>query len=197
MTIATITLTAGCETASDWLMGRRTVEAAPVDLNAPQTNSYLAEMYQFASGDPATRAEIFADAESAATITPNPATNLRYALVLATPGHTETNDTLAQSIFRELLAQTELLTPTEIALANIHLREVEERLTLEAEARRRRSETSRSATTEAAAVARRIANIEADNRRLTRSLAEAEAKLEALSAIERAIREQSGNNQTQ
>lgn len=197
MTIAAITLTAGCETTSDWLMGRRTAEAAPVDLDAPQTNSYLTEMYQFASGDPATRAEIFADAESAATLTPNPATSLRYALVLATPGHSETNDTLAQSIFRELLAQTELLTPTEMALATIHLREVEERLTLDAEARRRRSETSRSATTEAAAVARRIANIEADNRRLTWSLAEAEGKLEALSAIERAIREQSGNNDTQ
>lgn len=197
MSIAMVTLTAGCETTSDWLTGRRTAEAAPVNPDAPQTNSYLTELYQFASGDPATQAEIYADAESAATLTPNPTTRLRYALVLATPGHTETNDTLAQSIFRELLAQTELLTPIEIALATIHLHEAEERLTLAAEARRRRSETSLTATTEAAALARRIAKVEADNRRLTQSLAEAEAKLEALSAIERTLREQSRNNETQ
>ena len=197
MMIATITVTAGCETSTDWMTVRRTTEAAPIDLALPQTNGYLTELYQFASGDPATQAEIFADAQIAATLTPDPSTRLRYALVLAAPGHAETNDTGAQSIFRELLAQTELMTPAEIALATIHLRVVEERLVLDAETRRLRTENSRAAITERAAVARRIASVEAENRRLSRSLADAEAKLEALSAIERSIRKQSENLETQ
>jgi hypothetical protein len=192
--VVTMAMSAGCETTSDWLRGRHTAEAAPANLDEPQTSSYLAELYELASGDPATQAEIFADAESAATITPNPSTRMRYALVLATAGHAATDAIKAQSMFRELLARTELLTPTEIALATIHLRDVEERLTLDAETRRLRSETSRAATTEAAAVARRIANVEAENRQLARSLADAEAKLEALLAVERTLRGQSGNN---
>ena len=188
---------AGCETTSDWLMGRRTAKAAPVDVEVPQTNSYLTELYELTSGDPATQAEIVADAQSAATITPDPSSQLRYALALATPGHAATDNVLAASMFRDLLAQTELLTPSEVALATIHLHEVEERLVLDAEARRLRSENSRAAATEAAAVARRISSVEAENRRLSESLAAAEAKLEALSAIERSIREQSNKDNNQ
>lgn len=197
MMIATVTVTAGCETAADWMAERRIAKAASLDLIAPQTNRYLTELYQFTSGDPATQAEIFADAQSAAILTPDPSTKLRYALVLAAPGHAETNDTGAQSIFRELLAQTELMAPAEIALATIHLRAVEERLVLGAEMRRLRTENLRAATTEKAAVARRIANVEAENHRLSQSLADAEAKLEALSAIERSIRQQAENIENQ
>ena len=196
MMLALLSATAACETTKDWLMGRRTSEAVPVDIIVPQANSYLAELYQLNSGDPATQAEIFADAQAAATLTPDPSTRLRYALVLASPGHAETNSAGAQSMFRELLAQTEMLTPVEVALATIHLQEVEERLVLDAEARRLRGENSRAATTEAAALTRRVASVEAENRRLSQSLAEAEAKLEALSAIERSIREQSYNNES-
>jgi len=196
--VLVVTLAAtGCETTSDWLSGRRTAKAAPIDPDVPQNNVYLTELYELTSGDPATQAEIFADAQSAATITPDPSTRLRYALVLAAPGHAQTSNLHAASIFRELLAQTELLSPSEIALATIHLHEVEERLVLDAEARRLRNENSRAAATEAAAVARRISNVEAENRRLSQSLAEAEAKLAALSAIERSIREQSKNIENQ
>ncbi len=197
MIMATIAVTAGCETSKNWLMGRHTANAEPVDLTVPQSTVYLTEMHQLVSGDPATQAEIFADTHSAATITPGPSTRLRYALVLAAPGHAETNGAGAQSIFRELLAQPELMTPAEIALATIHLREVEERLVLDAETRRHRPEDSRTTTAERAAVTRRIANVEAKNRRLSRSLADAEAKLEALSAIERSMREQAANDETQ
>jgi len=197
MLIAVLVVSAGCESTSNWLRGRKTAEAEPVILGAPEANAYLNEMYELASGDPATQAEIFADANSAATITPGTSTRLRYALVLATPGHSETNAAEAQSILRDLLSQTELMNSAEIALATIHLHDVEQRLVLDAETRRLRSENTRAATTEEAAVARRITNVEAENRRLRQSLADAEAKLEALSAIERSIREQSANTEPQ
>jgi hypothetical protein len=42
-------------------------------------------------------------------------------------------------------------------------------------------------------VVQRIAKVEAENRRLRQSLTDAESKLEALSDIERSLREQSAN----
>jgi len=183
----------GCESTTNWLKGRRTAEATdPIILGAPEANTYLADLYELVSGDPATQAEIHADAESAATLTPSTSTQLLYALILATPGHAEENGVEAQGRLRELLSQQDLMTSSEIALATIYLRDVETRIVLDAEARRLRAENTRAATTEEAAVARRISRVEAENRRLRESLADAEAKLEAITSIERSIREQSG-----
>ena len=193
MMIAVLVVTAGCETTGTWFKDLTTSDSEPIILGAPEASAYLNLIYDLAAGDPATQAEIFADAQSAATITPGTATRLRYALVLATPGHAETNDLEAQNVLRDLLSLPSLMTPAEIALATIHLHEVEARLVLSAEARRLRGENARAATTEETAGAQHIANIEAENLRLRQSLADAEAKLEALSAIERSLREQSGN----
>lgn len=195
VSIVLLSLAAGCTTTREWLQGRQTAEPDDVILGAPETNAYIDELFELTSGDPATQAEIFADAQAAAQLTPSTSTKLRYALVLAAPGHTETNPLEAQMLLRDLLSQTELMTSGEIALANIHLREVEERLVLGAETRRLRTENSRNASSEEAAVAQRIATVEAENRRLRRSLDEAEQKLEAISSIERSIRDQAENGE--
>lgn len=188
-----LALLSGCETTGNWLKGRRTAEPAEaIDSSAPEANAYLDELHRLAGGDPATQAEIFADAESAAMLTPGTSTELRYALVLALPGHSGSNPEEAQGKLRELLARPELMTANENALAAVFLTEVETRLVLEAEARRLRSDSTRAAMTEEAAVAQRIARVEAENRRLRQSLADAEAKLEAIMTIERSIRQQAG-----
>ena len=95
-------------------------------------------------------------------------------------------------VFLDDMTLSELMTATENALAAVFLTEVETRLVLEAEARRLRSDSTRAAMTEEAAVAQRIARVEAENRRLRQSLADAEAKLEAIMTIERSIRQQAG-----
>jgi hypothetical protein len=197
MLIAVFVLTAGCESTSSWLKQWSNQNEDPIILGAPEASAYLNDIYKLAGGDPATQAEIFANAKTAAELTPGTSTQLHYALVLATPGHAETSDIEAQSLLRSLLAAPELMTPAEIALATIHLAEVEERLVLKAETGRLRAESARAATdtTEEAAVAQRIAKVEAENRRLKQSLADSEAKLEALSAIERSLREQSGDGE--
>ena len=123
-------------------------------------------------------------------LTPGPNTELRFALVLATPGHPESNPEKAQSLLREVLAQPELLTPAEISLATIHLNNVERLIVANAEARRLRISSSRAARTEEQAVSQRLAAVEAENRRLRQELAAAEDKLEAITSIERSIREQ-------
>ena len=190
-------LLSGCETTQRWLQGRQTAEPTePIILGAPEANSYLAELYRLAEGDPATQAEIYADAESEATLTPGTQTQLRYALILAAAGHGGSDPVKAQSLLRELLAQPELMTSAEVSLATIFLKDVEARIVLDNEARRLRAEYQRAASTEEAAVARRIAEIEDENRQLRDALAEAEAKLEAITSIERSIREQSSENET-
>ena len=182
-----MTMLAGCADTKAWFseqFGRSSPDQSRLYV-APETDDYLDELYRLAGGDPATQAEIFADASAAAELMPGPSTNLRFALVLATPGHAGADPEHAQSLLRELLAQTPLLTPAEVSLATIHLKAVEERIVLSAEARQ-----LRASETEEAAVSRRLDTVEAENRRLRDELEDAEDKLEAITSIERSIREQ-------
>jgi hypothetical protein len=193
--LASITLSA-CSTFNDWLEGKNPEEppAATVDTN--ESASYLEELYRQASCDPATQAEIHADARAAARLTPDTASRLRYALVLATPSHPSSDPEEAQSLLRDILAQPLLLTSAEKSLATIWLADVEARLVLRAEARRLRNQQARTANTENAAIAERVATVEAENRQLRQALSEAEQKLEAITSIERSIREQADENGT-
>lgn len=193
-----VALLGGCAQLPDWLRGERRSAPEPgIILGAPEAEQYISEMYRLASGDPATQAEIYADSEAAASLTPDPSTKLRFALVLATPSHPESDPERAQDLFRELLSETELMTAAEISLATIHLHDVERRLSLERETERLRTEASRSRSSEQRAIEQRIAVVEAENRELRESLAEAEQKLEAITNIERSIREQADNGDRQ
>jgi hypothetical protein len=190
-----IVLLAGCTQTRDWLQGRRTATPdEPIILGAPEADAYLQELYRLSTGDAFTQVEIHADAESAATLTPDPSTRLRYALVLATPGHSASDPQAAQSLLRELLSQTEMMTPSEVALATLYLKDVEERLVLSSETRRLRAENAEAQTTEQQAISQRIARVEAENRRLRAELADAEQKLEAVTSIERSIRAQENDD---
>jgi hypothetical protein len=194
-------MVAGCAQTKDWLSKMRTPSPEDANANAstivgtPEANHYLQEMYQLTGGDPATQAEIYADAESVAMLTPNPSSKLRFGLVLATPGHPGNDPQQAESLLRELLAQRELLTPAEISLATIHLNVVEQQIVLSTETQRLRAENSRAARTEEKAIAQRIATVESENRELRQSLEDAEKKLEAITSIERSIREQADDGE--
>jgi hypothetical protein len=188
--LVTATLS-GCGQTSDWIKGR--ISSSPDNteiLGAPDTDVYIAELGRIASGDPAAQAEIFADAAAAAQLTPSPSTNLRFGLVLAVPGHPESDPEKSASILREVLTQTILLTPGEISLAVIHLNNAERQIVANAESRRLRASSSRAAQTQEDATNQRLATVEAENRQLRRNIEEAEQKLEAITSIERSIREQ-------
>jgi len=184
----------GCTQTQGWLDSVRGKDVAAADeqvlLGAPAADDYLAELSDLSSNDPALQAEIFADSQAGDQLTPNPSTKLRYALVLATPGHPESDPQQAQSILRELMAQPALMTSTEVALATIYLKSTEQLILLHSEARRLRATSDRAQRTEAAAINQRLATVEAENRRLRRELEDAEDKLEAITSIERSIREQ-------
>jgi len=193
MTTLVALLLGGCAQTKNMMSSMRKSASSSGDvgiLGAPEADQYLQELYELAAGDPATQAEIYADARAGSTLTPGPSTNLRYALVLATPGHPEFDPEMAQSLLRELLTQTALMTQAEISLATIHLKSVEQLIVSNSEARRLRASTSRTAQTQEAATAKRLASVEAENRRLRRELEEAEEKLEAITTIEQSIRAQ-------
>lgn len=192
-TLVVVTLLGACTQTKSLVssMGR---SSTPSDetliLGAPDAEQYLDELYELAVGNPRIQAEIYADAESGAKLTPGPQTNLRYALVLATPGHQRFNPEIAQTMLRDVLLQESILTSAEISLATIHLNSVERQLALSADARRALASNSLAATSEGAAAQQRLASAEAENRRLREALSDAEEKLDAITSIERSIREQ-------
>jgi hypothetical protein len=193
MMAATVMLLGGCAQTKDFFTGMNSSESPAGDvgiLGAPEVDVYLSELQLLSSGDPAAQAEIFADSQSGAQLTPGPQTNLRFALVLATPGHPGADARQSASMLREVLAAQELLTQGEIALASVYLTQAEELANLQAEVARLRAAASRAAQSRETASAQRIATLDADNRRLRQELAEAEQKLEAITSIERSIREQ-------
>jgi hypothetical protein len=191
--VVAVALLGGCAQTKSFFTGSSGSDTADGDvgiLGAPEIDYYLSELQLLASGDPASQAEIFADAQAGSQLTPGPQTNLRFALVLAVPGHPESNSAQAASMLREVLAAPELMTEAEIALASIHLRSAEQLAVAESEVRRLRSSVSRATQSRETATGQRLAAAEAENRRLRRDLAEAEVKLEAITSIERSIREQ-------
>ena len=186
-------LLAGCAQTKELLFGTPRTETPPGGpgiAGTPEIDYYLNELKLLASGDPASQAEISADAQAGAQLTPGPQTNLRYALVLGTPGHPETDARLAASMLREVLAAPELLTQSEFALASVALRSAEELAVVEAEVQRLRAAASRATQERETATSRRLSALEAENRSLREELLEAEEKLEAITTIERSIREQ-------
>ena len=189
-------LLAGCAQTKSWMddFGKSDRDSSQSSgsevLGAPPADDYLNDLADIASGDPARQAEIYEDARARAQLTPNPSTRLRYALVLAAPGHPESNPQEAQSMLREILTQAPLMTQAEIDLAQISLTSVEQQIVLESENRRLRNASDRAQRTQERAVSQRLATVEAENRRLRDELTDAEQKLKAITSIEQSIRQQ-------
>ena len=186
MTAVVIATLSGCAQTKDWINQR--ISSNPSEagiLGAPDAEKYLQELGRLSSGDPAIQAEIFSDASAVALLTPGPSANLRLGLVLAIPGHAESDPDKAQTLLLEVLTETLLLTPSEIFLATIHLNSVEQQIAAAADSRR-----LRGAQTQKQAIDLRLATAETENARMRKELEEAEQKLEAITSIERSIREQ-------
>jgi hypothetical protein len=156
----------------------------------------LEMMSALPQGDPARQAEMFQAAKDAAELSPTTSNKLRYALALATPGFSGSDPVAAQRQLSELLARPETLLPSERLLALVELKEVEQRLILQAENRRMRDEAVHDDTDtrdKLAATNRRLAAESDENVKLRKALDEARAKLEAITHIERSINDRGAN----
>jgi hypothetical protein len=190
---ATAVLLSGCGTTgkvSGWLRGNNEpADDDAVIIGAPNVEAYVNELYELATGDARKQSNIFDDASDAARLTPGPSSTLRLGLVLATPGHPHSDPAEAAQLLRQVLDQGPLLTTAELALATIYLENAEQLAATTSEAARLRDASARAARASETEASRRIAAMEAENERLREALADAEQKLEAITTIERSIRE--------
>lgn len=167
--------------------------AAPVETDSmPQDLGPIAPLLEMMrslpQGDPARQAEIFQSAKDAADLTPTTSNRLKFALALATPGYSGSDPVAAQRQLAELLARPETLLPIERLLAQVELKEVEQRLILQAENRRMRDDAPRDDSRDKLQALNRRLTAESDeNVKLRKALDEARAKLEAITHIERSI----------
>ncbi len=155
---------------------------------------HLEMMSRLTQTTPSAQAEIVQGARDAAELTPTTSNRLRYALALATPGHGQSNAGTARQLFTELLATPEALLPAERALAWVCLRDVEQRLILQAENQKLQGDAARLERERSAATSRRLQAEINENARLKKALAEAQAKLDEIARIERSIGERNPSN---
>jgi hypothetical protein len=180
---------AGC--ASDGGLGRgkpdKSLQPAPPMPEAASVAAVLDLMRTLNQTDPARQAEAFQAAKDAADLAPTTSNLLRYGMALAAPGHSGSDAVAAQRQLSELLARPETLLPMERALALVQLKEVEQRLVLQAENRRLRDEVSRDTRDKLQAANRRLQSEQDENARLRKELEDLQAKLDAVTHIERSI----------
>jgi hypothetical protein len=157
----------------------------PSDLSA--VTPALELMTALLQADPARQAELFQSAKEAATLSPTTSNELKYALALATPGHSGSDAVAAQRQLAQLLATPETLLAVERMLAQVALQDVDQRLVLQAENKQLRDDAPRESRDKLLAVNRRLAAESDENARLRKALDEARAKLEAVTHIERSI----------
>lgn len=150
---------------------------------------YLETMRDLIEGDPVVQADVFRNTEAAALFEPTTTNRLNYALALATPGHPSSNAVEAQKLLAEVLAAGDTLLPEERILAIVHLKEVEQRLILDAQAQRLQQAAAAATSEQNNQTAERLRTALEENRRLQAQLDEAREKLDAITNIERSIRE--------
>jgi len=203
-TLLLIATLSGC-TSADGLFGGGRPAPAPAVTPAPAVRAlsgdglalYLGTLRDLVEGDAVQQADAFRSASAAADVAPTTTNRLNLALALATPGHPSSNAAEAQRLLGELLATGDALLPEERILALVHLKEVEQRLILDAEAERlQRAAVAATAQRNDQSAQRLQAALE-ENRQLRLALDEARAKLDAITNIERSIRERDNGTDSQ
>jgi hypothetical protein len=155
--------------------------------DAEAAREYLAALQELQLASPARQAEIVQAARTTAENAPTTLNRLRYALMLAVPGHAAADPVAARRQLSDLLARPELLLPAERALAAVHLADVDERLVLIGENRQLEQDASARDKERNATAARRLQAEQDESTRLRRALEEAQRKLDAVMQVERSI----------
>jgi hypothetical protein len=146
-------------------------------------------MQRLTQAAPAEQAELVSAARDAYQRSPRGETQLRYALLLATPGHPARDAVMAQRLLRELAAQPEALVPIERAVVMVELAQLDHELDLQAVNQQLQAEALRTDQQHSAADQRRLATAEDENARLRKELEADQAKLDAIATIERNLTE--------
>ena len=158
-----------------------------IDRNSTEASlvaGYLEICMKAAHGTPAEQAEVLTNTHNDYAAAPTPSRVLRYAMVLATPGHGGSDPVVAQRLLREVLASPETLLPAERSLASLQLQQVERQQALQAEVRRLQQVNERSTNDKIAQLTKNLKSESDEVIRLRKALADAQAKLDAIANIE-------------
>jgi hypothetical protein len=152
-------------------------------------------MQRLGQAPPSEQAEILSNARLAYERSPQGSLQLRYALVLATPGHPGRDPIKAQTLLRQLAAQPETLVPIERAVALVELAQLDRELGLSADNERLQNDAQRNDHGRNTAAQRRLQAELDENAKLRRQLEDAQAKLDAVANIERNMTQQKTPNE--
>ncbi|MEE9143049.1 MAG: hypothetical protein V3U59_10075 [Gammaproteobacteria bacterium] len=180
--IATLVVLGGCSTVKGWV-GNDADQPIVVPASAGTVTEYLELVREFKQAGPDTKNRMYRNASSEYVAHPTAVNELRLALLTGIPGHQNTNTEEARDMLHSLMLQPASLLPVERDLARIVYDEFSERLDLEQQLRVLQAELRQARTLDN----RQMQTVLSENRRLRDELADAEAKLEALTSIERTI----------
>jgi hypothetical protein len=177
---------AGCKSVDDWSGLRKRKDTTPVTHtdDGQVIAGYLATLDRLGRGGAAEQAEIIESTRNAYVAEPSTQKRLRYAFVLAVPGHAASDPAGARTLLGEALATPETLLPSERAMAELMVRDLDARLALARENETLRSGSTPQEDNRIADLNRRLQAETAEKDRLRRELERAEAKLEAIATLE-------------
>jgi hypothetical protein len=184
--LVALCLVSGCKSVDDWSGLRKRKDTTPVTHtdDGQVIAGYLATLDRLGRGGAAEQAEIIESTRNAYVAEPSTQKRLRYAFVLAVPGHAASDPAGARTLLGEALATPETLLPSERAMAELMVRDLDARLALARENETLRSGSTPQEDNRIADLNRRLQAETAEKDRLRRELERAEAKLEAIATLE-------------
>jgi hypothetical protein len=188
-TLVVAGLLAACQTDAE----RGTTGPAPELPPAPSSEvpaaAYLEALDDMAAGDVARQQATLLAARSAWQQAATPGNTLRYALVLGTPGHDDSNPLEASRLLNTLLATPGQLSPDELRLASAFQREFTARVSQYADLARARLEAEARLRAVDAETQSQINAMAADLARVRRERDTIQQKLDAIADIEKTLME--------
>lgn len=181
-----VSLVAGCKNVDDWSGLKRRPGTTPTSQtdDGQLVADYLETLDRLGRGGVAEQAEIVDATRTAYLNDPSTRKSLRYAFVLAVPGHAASDPAGARALLGEALATPETMLPSERALADLMVRDLDARLSLSHENQTLRNGSNSEEENRIADLNRRLQAESAEKERLRKELERAEAKLEAIATLE-------------
>jgi hypothetical protein len=179
-------LVAGCKNVDDWSGLKRRPGTTPTSQtdDGQLVADYLETLDRLGRGGVAEQAEIVDATRTAYLNDPSTRKRLRYAFVLAVPGHAASDPAGARALIGEALATPETMLPSERSLADLMVRDLDARLSLSHENQTLRNGSNSEEENRIADLNRRLQAETAEKERLRKELERAEAKLEAIATLE-------------
>lgn len=181
---AVLVLIAGCGT----LRNARPVAPAPSSSESAVVGvaEQLRAVQRLMVATPIEQAAMAEEARLNYVAVPTPGHRLRYALVLATPGHEGFDPATASGLLTQLLVEPDTLSGPARDLAQLVRRNLGELLTLQAQVQVQQEAGADAAQRLSAAEQRSLA-LASENARLRQQLELATRKLEAIAELEKAL----------